>query len=133
MSQGSYVGVSTSTIFTTKSNSDSTVVHGLTYIPNSVADIREPINTEADGASIFLGGIVAQGIKINRVGNEPSDSVAALSGTTVAVTITTPRTMLICATASPPTVDGTAKTIIQAAVVLNTTPVIESWREVAAC
>ena len=122
--------------FWTQGNQGPTVIHGVTWLPDSVVDIREPLNAAAGGVSIFMGGIYAQGIIVDTIGNITGAGAARMSGTPVVPGSTTvaTRTTLVCATASPAVADGTAPTIAQAAVILNANsaiaPVLESWREV---
>ena len=54
--QANYLAATDATVFRTESKTGAFVVHGLTYLPNSVPFIREPLNTQAGGTSIFMGG-----------------------------------------------------------------------------
>jgi hypothetical protein len=104
------------------------VLHGLTYLPNNEASLnKEPLNLEAGGTSIFMGGLVAQKLTINVDGNNGSQPlVASIAGGGVTTTVTTPRKTTVEATAA--STSGGAPTVVTA-VIDRPTSAIETWRQ----
>ncbi len=110
------------------------MIHGLVYMPDSVGQIREPLNPGTGGTGVFMGGLMMKGLILDMDGNtSPDPTEKVIGGTAVTTTTTTTnptRTTLICASAADPT----GALLIEAAVAMDsTTPVIKTWRKVAAC
>lgn len=136
--QANYVAVrSGATAFTTQDSTATMVLHGLTYLPDSIGDIVQPVNPDTDAAApaaLFMGGLVAKALFIGINGAGKTDVAAPIGGVVFKSTTTnSTRTTLVCANAASTT--GASPTLIEAAVRLDptTTPVIQSWRRVTAC
>jgi hypothetical protein len=138
--QTGYKVSSDNTILSTSGNSSPVVVHGLTYLPGAVPNLRQPLNTGAGGASIFMGGIVAKGLILDVKGNQSPPVTATLAGAsaseevTTTTTSTADRNTLLCATAA--STDGGASTVAEALVRPDSadgTNAIQSWRMVTSC
>jgi len=129
---GTYSVVPANTeVFVTTDKDAEVVLHGLSYMPNSYANLREPFNTETTSPgkiSFFLGGVVAKRLSIVRIFDWTFPPVP-LAGTGETSTVMEPRTTTIEATATGP---GGAPTTVEAVVYLpidGSPPTIESWRK----
>lgn len=133
-----YLAVTNSSPFMTQDKTATIVVHGVTYLPKSLVNIREPINPDAPGAALFMGGLDALGLTVDMQGNGRSSEVAEMAGsvqTTTQAATDTPRTTLICSTASP-NPPGGSPTLIEAATLPDSpdaTQLIQAWRQVTVC
>ena len=126
-SGGSYTKMTQSAAYTTTGTLADVVIHGLTWLRESVMAIAPLSNSGAGGAAQFEGGVVASQLTLNIVGQTNISATIAGSSTTV----TAPRTVTITSVATP--VGGGAPTTVKVVAVYPTTaggyPTIQSWRK----
>lgn len=132
---GNYTpGLSNSTPFNTQNKNNTIVIHGLVYLPDSLAQIREPLNP-GTSAGPFMGGLMLKGLIIDNDGNtSPDPPETTLGGTPVTQVTTYPtRTLLLCSIATQVSGGASAPpTVIEAAVQMAANPVVQSWRDLSA-
>jgi hypothetical protein len=117
-------------VFVTTARDAEVVLHGLSYLPDSYANLREPFNEETTTpgqVSFFLGGLAAKRLSVVRVFDWTFPPIS-LAGTGEDTVIQEPRTTTVTATAQ--STSGGAPTTVIAVVEPDVTPPrIVTWRQ----
>lgn len=103
------------------------VAHGLTYIPSATTRVNVLNNSEAGGASVFMGGLVTSRLQVT-VANGDANKVMTVAGT--GGFSSSPRVVTLTSTAADTSgaASGAASTTISATVQPDGTLAVSTWR-----
>ncbi len=122
-----YTASTASDVYDTGGKAADVVVHGLVYVAQSDVTVARLPNDDASGAAQLMGGLIADSIVIDMASGAGSATLASGGGSAS----TTPRTVVVRATATPSTgAPSIAQAVITITSVVGSAPAVVSWRRV---